>query len=87
MSRFDIFFVLTDECNETIDTALARKIVEMHRAGSNVLEEQETENLLTHASLLRYLKFAKILNPKISPEAAKKLSEVYCRMRMAEFNL
>ena len=40
MSRFDIFFVLTDECNETIDSALARKIVEMHRKGPSILEER-----------------------------------------------
>jgi len=86
MSRFDIFFVLTDECNEIIDTALAKKIVEMHRNGPKILEDSDN-NVLTNASLLRYMRFAKVINPKISPRASKKLAEVYCRMRMAEFNL
>ena len=31
MSRFDIFFVLTDECRESIDMAIARRIVGMHK--------------------------------------------------------
>ena len=28
--RFDLFFVLLDECNEVIDYAIAQKIVELH---------------------------------------------------------
>lgn len=31
MSRFDIFFVLTDECKEAIDMAIARRIVGLHK--------------------------------------------------------
>uniref|UniRef100_A0A1A9ZMY1 DNA helicase n=1 Tax=Glossina pallidipes TaxID=7398 RepID=A0A1A9ZMY1_GLOPL len=30
MSRFDLFFVLVDECNEVLDYAIARKIVDLH---------------------------------------------------------
>ena len=59
----------------------------MHRSGPNILEENKEIELFTHASLLRYLRFAKIIEPQITPEAAEKLSEVYCRMRMTEFNL
>lgn len=38
MSRFDLFFILIDECNEVIDYAIARKIVDLH---SNIEESVE----------------------------------------------
>lgn len=38
MSRFDLFFILVDECNEVIDYAIARKIVDLH---SNIEETVE----------------------------------------------
>jgi DNA replicative helicase MCM subunit Mcm2 (Cdc46/Mcm family) len=28
--RFDLFFILVDECNEVTDYAIARKIVDLH---------------------------------------------------------
>ena len=31
MSRFDLFFILVDECNEVTDYAIARRIVDLHR--------------------------------------------------------
>lgn len=30
MSRFDLFFILVDECNEVVDYAIARKIIDLH---------------------------------------------------------
>ena len=30
MSRFDLFFVLVDECNEVTDYAIARRIIDLH---------------------------------------------------------
>lgn len=30
MSRFDLFFVLVDDCNEVTDYSIARRIVELH---------------------------------------------------------
>lgn len=38
MSRFDLFFILVDECNELVDYAIARKIVDLH---TNVEENIE----------------------------------------------
>ena len=34
MSRFDIFFVLTDECKENVDIAIAKRMVDLH-SGAN----------------------------------------------------
>ncbi len=92
MSRFDIFFVLIDECNETVDTALAREIVSMHQNFKNQDEigidtKLHKEELLTTESLLRYLKFAKYVNPVITKKAADLLAKSYIRMRMNEFSL
>ncbi len=30
MSRFDLFFVLVDDCNEVTDYNIARRIVDLH---------------------------------------------------------
>lgn len=57
MSRFDIFFVLTDECRESIDMAIAKRIVGMHKNESimNGFEHSHNQGLLSHSSLLRYI--------------------------------
>lgn len=31
MSRFDIFFVMTDDCRESVDMAIAKRIVSLHK--------------------------------------------------------
>ena len=31
MSRFDLFFILVDDCNEVTDYAIAKRIVDLHR--------------------------------------------------------
>ena len=30
ISRFDLFFILVDDCNEVTDYAIARRIVDLH---------------------------------------------------------
>ncbi len=91
MSRFDIFFILTDECNTTVDKALASSIVKQHKTcHQKSIEINKPEgklNNLNPSSLLRYLKFAKYINPRITPSAGKLLGKVYQRMRISEFSL
>jgi DNA replication licensing factor MCM6 len=67
MSRFDIFFVLTDECKENIDIAIAKRIVDLHSgANRNYLLHENKNEVLTSGSMLRYLKFARFIQPKIT---------------------
>lgn len=69
MSRFDIFFVLTDECKESVDMAIAKRIVSMHKnegVKKDFIVEEEDRPLLTHSSLLRYMNFARHVKPKIT---------------------
>ena len=54
MSRFDLFFILVDECNEVTDYAIARKIVDLHRD-----QEQSIERVYTESDISRYLNFAR----------------------------
>lgn len=62
MSRFDIFFVLTDECKENIDIAIAKRIVDLHSgANRNQLLHESKNEILTSGSMLRYLKFARYI--------------------------
>lgn len=61
MSRFDLFFILVDECNEIIDNAIAKKIVDLH---SNNLVTIET--VYTQTDILKYLNFAKRFKPMIN---------------------
>jgi DNA replication licensing factor MCM6 len=60
MSRFDLFFVVLDECNEKTDLSIAKHIVNVHRFQDDALNpEFSTE------ALQRYIRYARTFNPKV----------------------
>lgn len=63
MSRFDLFFVVTDECNEAADWNIARHIVNFHR-----FDDEEEQGEFGQEKLLRFLKWARSLQPKVPSE-------------------
>ncbi|XP_055908775.1 DNA replication licensing factor Mcm6 [Eupeodes corollae] len=79
MSRFDLFFILVDECNEVVDYAIARKIIDLH---SNI--EDNVERMYTREEVLRYITFAKQFKPIINLEASKLLVENYGQLRQRD---
>nr|CAD7589912.1 unnamed protein product [Timema genevievae] len=79
MSRFDLFFILVDECNEVTDYAIARKIVDLH---SNI--DDTTERTYTREEVLRYITFARQFKPIINEEAAELLVENYTHLRQRD---
>ncbi|XP_014288658.1 DNA replication licensing factor Mcm6 [Halyomorpha halys] len=79
MSRFDLFFVLIDECNEVLDYAIARKLVALH---NNV--DDSDESPYTQEEVLRYITFARQFKPIISEEGAKVLVERYTLLRQRD---
>lgn len=79
MSRFDLFFILVDECNEVVDYAIARKIVDLH---SNI--EDNIERAYTREEVLRYITFARQFKPVISQEACQLLVENYGHLRQRD---
>ncbi|TIA85701.1 hypothetical protein E3P99_03917 [Wallemia hederae] len=76
MSRFDLFFVVLDECNENVDDMLARHIVNIHRFRDEALEpEFNTEQLQ------RFIRYCRTFQPRMTPDAADLLVEKYRALR------
>ncbi|WAR58202.1 hypothetical protein PtB15_5B434 [Puccinia triticina] len=76
MSRFDLFFVVLDECNEDVDFAIASHIVNVHR-----LREVAIKPEFSTDALQRYIRYGRTFNPKMSPEAATVLVQKYRDLR------
>ncbi|KAI5845290.1 MCM2/3/5 family-domain-containing protein [Morchella snyderi] len=76
MSRFDLFFVVLDECNEAVDTHLARHIVNIHRNRDAAITPE-----FTTEQLQRYIKFARTFRPVFTEEAKILLVEKYKQLR------
>jgi DNA replication licensing factor MCM6 len=76
MSRFDLFFVILDECNETVDRHLAEHIVGIHQ-----LRDEAVQPEFTTEQLQRYIRFAKTFKPEFTPEAKEILVQKYKELR------
>ncbi|XP_056149352.1 DNA replication licensing factor MCM6 isoform X1 [Lampris incognitus] len=79
MSRFDLFFILVDDCNEVTDYAIARRIVDLH---SRV--EESVDRMYSLDEIRRYLLFARQFKPKISNESEEFIVEQYKRLRQRD---
>ena len=79
MSRFDLFFIVLDECDETTDFNIATHIINFHR---NVNQDVVTE--ITQHQLQNYLRYARSLQPKLTPEAREFLVEKYRQFRQED---
>ena len=76
MSRFDLFFVILDECNESVDRHLAEHIVNIHR-----LRDEAVTPEFTTEQLQRYIRFARTFKPEFTAEARALLVEKYKELR------
>ncbi|XP_050431901.1 DNA replication licensing factor Mcm6 [Adelges cooleyi] len=79
MSRFDLFYVLIDECSEVVDYAIAKTIVEIH---SNM--EDTIETLYNQEDILTYIAFARQFKPQLTVEASEKLVAAYTQLRQRD---
>jgi len=97
MSRFDLFYVIIDERDDYVDNQIAHHIVNLHRLhglATQGIEFSDNENSFknnfkpdfTQEQLLLYLKFAKMLNPRFTKEAALMLREEYLNLRQNEMS-
>lgn len=66
MSRFDLFFILIDECNEVVDYWIAQRIVNFH---NNDQQEVNEARVYSISDIQKYITFARLCKPKISKEA------------------
>src|SRR5271163_1202592 len=76
MSRFDLFFVILDECNENIDRHLATHIVNLH-----MLKDDSIQPEFSTEQLQRYIRFAKTFKPVFTPKAKTLLVQKYKELR------
>jgi len=76
MSRFDLFFVVLDECNEQVDEHLAKHIVGLHQ-----LKDEAIEPEFSTEQLQRYIRFARLFQPVFTDEARVRLVERYKELR------
>ncbi len=79
MSRFDLFFVLVDDCNEVTDYAIARCIVDLHTK-----MEESIERVYSPEDVARYIGFARLFKPKLTEEAMNYLVEQYRHLRQRD---
>ena len=79
LSRFDLFFVVLDECIGSADLAVAKHILNVHRCN-----EESYEVPFTTEQLRRYIRFARTINPKITPESQKVLIDSYRKLRQGD---
>ncbi|KAK0551395.1 MCM DNA helicase complex subunit mcm6 [Tilletia horrida] len=76
MSRFDLFFVVLDDCNETTDLHIAEHIINVHRFRDEAIKpEFSTE------AIQRYIRYARTFQPKLTPEASDVLVDKYRLLR------
>ncbi|KAL7424232.1 MCM DNA helicase complex subunit mcm6 [Cryptotrichosporon argae] len=79
MSRFDLFFVVLDECNENVDLHIAQHIVNVHR-----FRDAAISPIYSTEALQRYIRYARTFSPKLTPEASAVLVEKYRQLRQDE---
>ncbi len=76
MSRFDLFFVVLDECNEQVDEHLARHIVNIHQLKDDAVEPQ-----FSTEQLQRFIRFARLFQPTFEEAAKERLVQRYKELR------
>lgn len=79
MSRFDLFFILVDECNEVVDYAIARRIIDLHTNA-----HQAVEQVYQRQDVLRYIQFARQFKPVVTEESMDLLVENYGHLRQRD---
>merc|ERR1712106_424183 len=79
MSRFDLFFILVDDCNEVTDYAIARRITDLHTK-----LQESVERTYSEEQVARYLGFARMFKPKVSLESQELLVQQYKHLRQRD---
>ena len=83
MSRFDLFFVIVDECNKYTDFNIAQHIVNLQKNG---IIDDENKSSYSQKDLADYIRYAKNIKPVFTKEAAEKLREEYKILRQNDIS-
>ncbi|KAK7202635.1 MCM2/3/5 family-domain-containing protein [Myxozyma melibiosi] len=76
MSRFDLFFIVLDDCNERVDTMLASHIIDIHRRRDEAINPP-----FSTEQLQRYIRYARTFKPKMTKESRDLMIEKYKELR------
>lgn len=79
LSRFDLFFVVLDDCNPDTDRQVAQHILNVHRCQAKSMKPPFSKD-----QMRRYIKFARTLNPRITPESQRVMVECYRKLRQGD---
>ncbi|EIE90035.1 hypothetical protein RO3G_14746 [Rhizopus delemar RA 99-880] len=80
MSRFDLFFVVLDECNDITDYNIGRHIINNHRQKEDAIQAE-----FSTRDIQNYIRYARTFKPKLQSEAAEKLAECYRELRQGDY--
>ena len=84
MSRFDLFFIIVDECNEFTDYSIAQHIISLQQKGK--VDDDHSTSPYTQEDVALYLRYAKHFKPQFTKEAANELREEYKRLRQSDIS-
>jgi len=91
MSRFDLFFVVLDECDEVTDHHVARHILGTHQKqtgqGGNAMDlddAEEAADRFTVEQIQKYVRYARTIKPKITEESKKWFVRYYRQLRQRD---
>jgi DNA replication licensing factor MCM6 len=79
MSRFDLFFIVLDEQDDTCDFNVARHILNLHQNMDEAINVQ-----FTAEQLQRYIRFARTLKPQLTLESRDLLVQQYRALRNSD---
>ncbi len=74
-----MFFVVLDECDELADYNVAKHILDVHRCIDEAVQPPFTKE-----QLQRYIRFARTINPLITPESHRVMVECYRGLRQGD---
>jgi DNA replication licensing factor MCM6 len=76
MSRFDLFYVVVDQCDPQLDHQIARKIVGVKQNNVEAITPE-----FSAQQMQRYIAFARTISPKFTEESMRLIASHYCRLR------
>jgi len=83
LSRFDLFFVVLDDCNPQADRRVAQHILNVHRSKWNSRDDAVNPPF-TKEQMQRYIRFCRTVNPKITEESRRVLVDCYRKLRQGD---
>eukprot|EP00124_Ichthyophonus_hoferi_P002955 Ihof_evm2s228 gene=Ihof_evmTU2s228 len=76
MSRFDLFFIVTDDCDQVEDYNIARHIVSYHQKKNDAIKP-----VYSKADMQLYIKYCRTLNPVLTKESEELLPQLFVKLR------